>query len=219
MFFRLLEVSWESARVLLFPLTLAAFGLPLLAVQTFGADPSVGNLQSLDPWLPFFPTLAMAIGFSLALAVWSWDHQGDHIYALSLPVTRAGWAFEKMSAGIALLLIPSLGFALGAFIAAATLDVPEGLNAYPLDLSLRFFFASLVAYSMMFALAAGSLRTATVVIGGALTVLVFGQLALSLGAGIFGYREIHVIGPLLDAAQAWPGPAHVFTGDWLLIDV
>ncbi len=219
MFFRLLEVSWESSRLLLFPFTLAAFGLPLLAVQGFGSDPTVGNLQSFDPWLPLFPTLALAIGLSLGLAVWNWDHQGGHVYALSLPVTRAGWALEKMSAGIALLLIPGLAFALGALIATAFVTVPEGLQAYPIDLSLRFFFASLVSYCMMFALAAGSMRTAVLVVGGVLSLLVFGQLALSFAAQALGVQEVIFLSVLLDFAQAWPGPLHVFTGDWLLIDV
>jgi len=219
MFFRLLEVSWESSRLPLFPLTLAAFGLPLMAVQAFAFQPAVSSLWYLDPWLPVFPLLAITVGFTLALTVWNWDHQGEHIYSLSLPVTRSGWALEKMSAGIALMCIPAAAFTLGSFLATAFLDLPEGLHAYPTDLSLRFFFASLTAYSMMFALAAGSIRTALTVIGGTLAFFVFGQVLVSFGSRLLGYPDIFLLGAVLDGATSWPGPLHVFVGDWMLVDV
>lgn len=219
MFSRLLEVSWEASRLALLPLTVAAFGLPIAAVQAFAFEPSAGTLWYLSPWLPVFPFLAMVTGFTLALSVWNWDHQGQHIYSLSLPVTRSGWALEKMSAGILLMCLPAAAFTLGSFLATAFLDLPEGLHAYPLDISLRFFFASLVAYSTMFALAAGSVRTATLVMASIFGFFSVGQLLISFGSTLFGYEDFFLLQALLDAAQAWPGPLHVFVGDWMLVDV
>jgi len=219
MFSRLLEVSWEASRLALFPLTVAAFGLPIAAVQAFAFEPSAGTLWYLSPWLPVFPLLAICTGFTLALTVWNWDHQGQHIYALSLPVTRSGWALEKMSAGILLMCLPASAFAAGSFLSTAFLDLPDGLHAYPLDLSLRFFFACLVAYSIMFALAAGSIRTATLVMGSVIGFFTAGQILVSFGSTLFGYDDFFLLQSFLNVAQDWPGPLHVFVGDWMLVDV
>lgn len=219
MFIRIMEISWESSRLVLFPLTVAAFGLPLLSVQGFGVDPTASNLESLGPWLPLYPLLALTCGFSLALSVWNWDHQEDHIYSLVLPVSRWGWAVEKMTSGVLLLAIPSFTFMIGAYLATATLTVPDGLNTYAMDLSLRFFYASLVAYAAMFALAAGSIRTALMVMGGTLTFFVFGQVVASFVSFAFGGPDLFLFGAFVEVLSAWPGPMHVFLGDWLLVDV
>ena len=219
MFRRVLEISWESSRVALFPLTVASFGLPLASVQGFGASPEANNLAALDPWLPLYPLLALAVGFSLALSVWNWDHQAEHIYSLTLPISRAGWAVEKMSTGVVLLMIPFFAFMLGAYLATATLTIPAGLHAYPMDLSLRFFYASLVSYSLMFALAAGSVRTALLILGGALGFFVVGQAIAAFASMVFGVPDIFLFGAFVELLNNWPGPLHVFLGDWLLVDV
>ena len=219
MFMRLLDLSWESARVALYPLTVASFGLPLIAVQQFAVNPSVSGLSDMAPWLPLFPLLAVAVGFSLALLVWNWDHQGNHVYALSLPVSRWNWALQKMGTGVVLLALPSGAFLAGSLLATLTVTLPEGLHGYALDVSARFFFAALVAYSTLFAMASGTIRTALLVLGSVLSFFVVGQLALTILAEAFGWGQVFLVPAVLEFMQAWPGPLHVFVGDWMLFDV
>jgi len=73
-------------------------------------------------WLPFYPMLALAIGITLALSSWNWDHQLKHVYALSLPVTRLEYSLLKMGAGAALAMLPVIGLWIGAHVASMSLE-------------------------------------------------------------------------------------------------
>ena len=44
---------------------------------------------------------------------------------------------------------------LGSHVAAMSIAVPAGLNAYPNALALRFFLAMMLSYAMLFAMALG----------------------------------------------------------------
>jgi hypothetical protein len=69
----------------------------------------------------------------------------------------------------------------------------------------RFLFAALIVYAIVFALAAGTVRTTFRV---ALVILVLLTLA-----GIFASDVI------VRMLATWPGPFAVFGGNWMLIDV
>jgi len=224
----MLFLHWKQVRFVLLPFVLAAYALPLLAVQGLGSLPGV-EAPSLAAyrivadaafWLPAFPLLAAATGVTLALSSWNWDHHLGHVYALSLPVSRRRYAINKMAAGVVLAALPALAFWIGAHVAVASITLPPGLHAYPDQLAVRFFAATLVAYALLSALAAGTMRT---------TVwLLIGVAALSLSSVLLSQwvfprvgvlQHVDVVGWILRALSAAPGPFQVFSGNWTLIDV
>ena len=223
----MLFVHWKQVRLLLIPFVVAAFGLPLLAVQGLGADAADGVSAEVyqivsghQLWLPLFPMLAGAVGIVLALTAWSWDHRLGHVYALSLPVARWEYALLKMGAGIALGLVPTLAFWIGTHVAAASVTLPAGLSAYPNQLALRFFLAMLIAYAFFFALGAGTMKTTVWVVSGIFAALVASEV---LGDVLVLYFSDLEGLSFLELASDWfverGGPLEVFTGNWTLIDV
>jgi hypothetical protein len=223
----MLFVHWKQVRLLLIPFVVAAFGLPLLAVQGLGADATGGVsaevyqiVSGYQVWLPLFPMLAGAIGIVLALTAWNWDHLLGHVYALSLPVARWEYALLKMGAGIALGLVPTLAFWIGAHVAAASVTLPAGLNAYPNQLALRFFLAMLMAYAFFFALGAGTVKTTVWVVTGIFAALVASEVLGDVLVLYFsGLENLSYLELATDWLVERGGPFEVFTGNWTLIDV
>ena len=232
MFKQMLYVNWKGSRLVLFPLVIASFGLPLLAVQgvlwepelaeRFGYTNSAANmLDHLQLWLPLFPALAAGVGGIMALAVWNWDHKVEHVYPLSLPLPRWEYSLLKMGSGALLLLAPAFTFWMGALLATASVPIPEGLNPYPTSLAIRFLFASGIAYTVMFAMAAGTMRTAIIVLTAFVGFLVAGSMMSDVivemvRPDLRGWSFLRWFSLLL---VQWPGPFEVFTGSWMLIDV
>jgi len=223
----MLFLHWKQIKVALIPFVVVAFALPLLSVQGTGGagDMDRGTaayviLASSEVWLPVFPALAMAIGITLALSSWNWDHQLDHVYALSLPLPRWEFALLKMGAGAALATLPAAGFWVGVHLAAAAVTLPPGLHAYPNALALRFFLAILLSYAAFFALAAGTVKTTVIVVS---TLFLVGV----VGVGLSGYlgdfstffQNTNPVQAVLDLASSSHGPLEVFLGAWALIDV
>jgi len=207
----MLFIHWKQVRWPLLPFAVLAFGLPLLSIQGLGGDLiSDPLIPAFSDWaivsLPAYPALAFLTGVLLALTAWNWDHQLNHVYALSLPLARWEYALLKMGAGAALALVPTLSLWIGAHIAAASVVLPEGLHAYPNQLAFRFFIAVLFSYSLLFALAAGTVKTVS-------------------WSFAIGFAAIMLLGNLsfLDIAiqYLWRpgGPFEVLTGSWALIDV
>jgi hypothetical protein len=224
----MLFLHWKQVRFVLLPLALAAYALPLLAVQGLGNAPGM-TAPGLEAyrivfgsaiWQTAFPLLATAVGVTLALSSWNWDHQLGHVYALSLPISRRRYAAMKMGAGAALALLPALTLWAGARVAAASVSLPPGLHAYPDQLAIRFLAATLVAYAILFAMAAGTIRTTLWVLAGIGALLVFDVVAtewLFPWLGVF--RDRSLAGWLYHLLSTAPGPFQVFTGHWTLIDV
>lgn len=230
MFKQMLYVSWKGSRLTLFPLIIAAFGLPLLAVQWLVTDPMLLSasgqstssfLDRLGMTLPLFPALAAAVGSITALSVWNWDHRVEHVYPLSLPLARWQYSLMKMGTGAVLLLVPTFAFWMGALLATASVPIPEGLHAYPTALTFRFLSAVLIAYAVMFTMAAGTMRTAIIVLTGFVGVMVAGSMLSDVIIETFhpDLRGWSFVSLVLRAAIRWPGPFEVFTGSWMLIDV
>jgi len=224
----MLFLHWKQVRFVLLPFMIAAYALPLLAVQGLGSP--IGVLgPSLEAyrvvytyaiWLPSFPLLATAIGVTLALSSWNWDHQLGHVYALSLPISRRRYAAMKMGAGAVLTLLPAAALWIGAHTAVSSITLPPGLHAYPDQLAIRFLAATLVAYALLFAMASGTIRTTLWVlaaIGGLLVLDVVATEWLFPWMGIF--HDHSLAGWLYRLLSTAPGPFQVFTGSWTLIDV
>jgi hypothetical protein len=234
-FRQILFVNWKAARFGMIPLIMAAFGLPLLSVQGVRHAAAAGFpledgrvatgaevLQWVTEWSHLYPALALALGTVLALMLWNWDHRGKHVYPLSLPLPRWKYVLLKMGAGGVLLLIPVGVLWLGSLLAVSTIEIPEGLRAYPTAITFRFLLATLIAFAVFFALAAGTMRTAVILLIVWIALLFLGEVAPPILAGILdmpmlsGFRLLDWI---LDTSMSWPGPFEVFAGNWLLIDV
>lgn len=228
MYKSMLFLHWKQVRLALIPFAMASFGLPLMAVEGLGTPPGM-EAASLEAyqfmsgfavWLPFFPLLAGGVGVTLALSAWNWDHQLDHVYALSLPLTRWEYTMAKFVAGAALALVPAASLWLGAHVAAASVSLPVGLNAYPNELAVRFTLAILLSYGLFSAMAAGTIRTTVIVISFVVAFLVFGIVANELLAFQQPrFAQTNVIEAVVMWLAEAGGPFEVFNGSWSLIDV
>lgn len=223
-----LYLHWKQARLLLLPMVVACFALPLLNVQGMGTPEGSATLaynaylgvSGANLWIGVYPLLAVVVGVILALTAWNWDHQLGHVHALSLPIPRWKYALLKMSAGTTLLLAPTAALWLGALAASAAISLPEGLHAYPNALAFRFLLAALLIYSMIFALAAGTIRTTVIVVSAVLAFFIFGGWVVAAAGPLFHVPESFSFGRWLTHMLVnAPGPFHVFSGSWSLIDV
>lgn len=215
---QILKLQWKTIRLALIPLVIAAFSLPLASVQVL--DGGFASLAAHELLSASFPMLAGAVGVLLGLSIWNWDHQGGHVYALSLPVARWEYALLKFGAGVVLVLVPGVAFLAGSLVATAAVEIPAGLDAYPVELTLRFLFGSLLVYALLFALASGTTRTAVTVLAFVAAGPVLAEMAIQIAA-VF-WPEMAQIRPV---EWVWlrivefPGPFGVFTDSWMLIDV
>ncbi len=220
---QLLFLHWKAARWGLLPWVVAAFGVPLLIVGRLSVD---GSLQSADLWQqmiplsPVFPLLAVAAGSTIALTAWSWDHRQGHVYALALPVPRWRYSWTKFLAGLTLAAIPAVALGTGGLIAASMVELPELVQAYPGALAFRFYLATLAAYGVMFSLAAGTMRTALIVLSVGLGAVFIGDGVVDFAARVIPALEgVRLTDVLLDVASQPASPFRVLTGNWLLFDV
>lgn len=214
MFNALMAVQWKWTKGAALLATIIGFGLPIWSVQSidlehYGPGYVVARMQSFGV---AYALLAGMVGLAFALLAWSADHRGRHVYALTLPVSRARYAAMRFGSGAVFLLLPALGVLAGCVIGVVIANVPNGLHGYPVALALRFFLASAVAFSIFFAVAASTARAAGVVLGGVAAVFF---LAFALSAASV---DVDVLGKVSDFLFTQPGPLSVFTGRWMLID-
>lgn len=213
MFPAILRTQWKGSRTLVLLATLVGFALPLgsLSSARDALNPTqfIGAMQQ---WAGGYAILAAGLGLLIAMAAWQPDHAGRHVYALSLPVSRARYTLMRMGAGAALMVPPVLAVLLGALIVAAS-DIPNGLHAYPLALALRFAFAAAVAYAIFFAIASSTPQTAGVILG-VIAAVIFTQYLMS----IMGSKQ-DILEPIVRFIFVKPGLLSIFTGRWMLVDV
>lgn len=231
MFQQILYTQWKSIRLGLIPMVIAAFGLPLMAVQdlvvpkvlpsgvTPGAVEAEMIFSSWQIWIPIFPALAFLLGVVLALNAWNWDHKAGHIYSLSLPLPRWEYVLLKMGAGALLLLLPALALTVGSFVAAGSLQLPNGLHAYPALLSARFLMAAMIMYGVLFAMASGTIRTTVIIVSVLVGAFVGGGLLTGFISELSPSFDWNMATWLMGAITEWPGPFEVFLGNWNLVDV
>jgi hypothetical protein len=218
MFKVILLSQWKWTRLPLLGFVLAAFALPLLSARgasvasqdNWRIEEMLSNLQS---WGLAYPVLAGLLGLILARGTWGADHQGKHVYALSLPVPRWDYVLMRFAAGALLVAIPVVALWAGAMVATVATTLPPSLQAYPTILTLRFGLAALVAYAVIFAISAGTNKTAGYILAGVAAVVLL-QLFLD-AVGI----ETLFVQSLLVKLVLWPGPFEIFTGRWMLFDV
>jgi hypothetical protein len=214
---QILSVQWKWARLMLAAATLLTFSLPALSVRRIegfgGMSTAQGLLSSMQIWSPIYALTATMLGVAIGVLAWAADHRGRHVYALTLPLARWHYALMRMGSGVILLALPFASLLIGGIAATSSIAIPAGLHAYPLALATRFALASLVSFSLIFAISSGTPRTAAWLLG-LLTVLIVGDLV-----GEMLNQQFH----LLQSTFRWlfpsPGLFEVFTGRWMLIDV
>jgi hypothetical protein len=167
----------------------------------------------LQSWGYFYPVLAIFAGLATALTAWAVDHQGRHVYALTLPLPRQQYVLFRFAAGAILLAPAVIGVWVGGLVASVSITLPPGLHAYPTALAFRFALATLLLYAFVFAVAAGSRRTGLAIIWGMAGVMVL-QVLLHALTTRFDLLE-WIFGRLAN----WPGPLEVFAAAWMLINV
>ena len=208
------KTQWKWTRSVVLLATLIAFAIPLASLQSARNAYSAGDFVShMQVWGIGYALLAAGTGLLVALAAWGPDHRGRHVYALSLPVTRARYALLRYTAGAMFIAPPVVAVLASAMIVSLNSAIPVGLHAYPIALTLRFAFAALVAYSIFFAISSSTPRAAGIVIG-CIAALFFAQFLLGLLSSHFD-----VLGSVGRWVFAEPGILSVFSGRWTLVDV
>jgi hypothetical protein len=214
MFRAIVFTQWKWTRTALLMATLAAFGIPLASLRSASGMPTPSDfIGVMQTWGVAYAILAAMCGLLVALAAWGHDHQGRHVYALSLPVPRWHYALLRFGAGAIFLLAPTLAVLVGALIVAASGAIPEGLHAFPVAVALRFFFAAAVAFALFFAIGSGTTRTAAVILG-AFAALLLAQWAIEL-SGV----KYDLLSRIAEFVFLRPGILSVFSGRWMLVDV
>src|SRR4051812_48952709 len=104
----IVETQWRWTRIVALIATIAAFALPLLSLQDAHSGWSPADFVGrIERWGPAYALIAAGLGLAVALAAWAHDQRGRHVYALSLPVSRARYVLMRFGAG-ALFLAPAV---------------------------------------------------------------------------------------------------------------
>jgi len=221
MYRQVLKAQWLAARLPVVLLGVLAFALPLLTVTT-GGSLADAPAERVGQWLfaaqqvgVLIPALALLAGLLLGIGAWAPDHAGKHVYALALPVPRWMFVLLRFAAGLALLVIPVVALGVGALVATLSVSLPDGVHAYPMQLTVRFAMASLVCYAIFFAISIATRRAALVTLG--LICGVF--LADAVLASLSIKDAASVTGAVFNLLTAWPGPLSILMGRWALFDV
>jgi hypothetical protein len=212
-----LAVQWQRARVLVILLSLAVFILPVFIVgQRYIEGPDFLRIKALVDAAQsagkLFPVLALGLGLALGVMAWADDQRAGHVYALTLPQSRERYVLMRYAAAGVLLLIPIASLLGGAIIASNAVDLPEGVRAYPLQLTARFSLAAFTCYSVFFALSIATRRAARI-IAFALVLVIVGELVTTMFIENFS-----LVNTILHGATLWPSPFALLTGRWALFD-
>ena len=218
MFKQILYTQWKWTGWFVVLTAIGVFAVPVMSVQAVSAwGQSRGEaailLESLASWGHFYPIAAAAAGVVIAVAGWSADQAGNHVYALSLPLPRWHYVLLRYSAGAILLAPVVLGMWVGGLLASVSVAIPLGLHPYPTTLALRFGLAAALSYTFMFALSSGTKRTAMIGFGGVVAIFALQAVLSATGS------DYNLIQGTFDTLMQWPGPFDVFGSQWMLINV
>lgn len=217
MFRAIFATQWKWTRGVVLPAACLTFALPILsmraserALEEMNARMLLAGIQSFGI---FYALAAALIGLMIAATAWTPDHAGRHVYALSLPVERWKYVAMRFAAGAATLGAPVLTLLLGALVAISMVDLPPGLQTHPIALVIRFALASLLAYGIFFSISSGTKRTAGVIIGVLIAIMLAELVFDAVGVRISPFLW------LVDMVMSAPGIFGVFNSRWMLIDV
>lgn len=213
MYRMMLLTQWKWTRAIVLLATVLGFAIPLASLQAAnGSSSAVDFVQRMQRFGVWYALLAAGLGLAVAITAWAHDQRGRHVYALTLPVSRARYVMMRLGAGFTFLLPAAFAVLLGALVVALVGPIPEGLMVYPVALTLRFFFAACVAFTLFFAIGSATQKTAGIILGAIAAVL--------LTQYVFAVLEMDV--PLLERTLELlfrsPGVFSVFSGRWSLVD-
>ena len=217
MFAQVLYTQWKWAKTELFLYVLAAFLVPTIIIRigfSYVDTYAIRSVLGVGTFAGvFFAMLAMLCAFGLAWRPYILDAGLKHVGPLSLPISWGEFVRLRFLAGATLLLIPAVAVLFGGVLATASVTVPPTLHSYPGGLAVRFYLASLVAYSAAFALQYVAGKNAVRV---ALIFLLVVAVA-EVTSQLLGYSSI--VAGAWNVLTNWPGPFSVFAARWMLIDV
>jgi len=219
MFKEILRAQWRGSRLAVIILAVLAFATPLTTVY-WGGDLGSAGPDRVASWLAgaertasLLPYLALLVGVTAGFLAWAPDHAGRHVYALSLPVSRARFVALRFAAGAVITAAPAAAVLTGAVLAALSVSLPEGLHAYPVQLTVRFLLASLTIYAIIFALSIATKR-AQLAVAGVIGGVIVADILLAAWSVRFS-----VTAATLFWLTTWPGPLSILAGSWALFDV
>lgn len=213
MFRAIVETQWKWMRGYALIATVLAFVIPLASLQSAsrasGANEFVGAVQGFGVW---YALLAATTGLCAAFTAWSHDHRGRHVYALTLPISRAQYVIMRLGAGALFMLPPVLALLIGAWAVAVFGTIPDGLHVYAVSIAIRFALAALVAYALFFAVSSATSKAAGIVLG-----LIAALFLLTYLANVANL-PLDFLPRVGRALFESPGIFSVFTGRWMLVD-
>ncbi len=219
MFGQVLRAQWKYSRAAVAVFTVLCFAAPLATVYYRPGEVRTGGVP-VSSWLlgaervgAAIPVLALLLGVVFGLGAWAPDTAGRHVYALAMPVPRWHYVLLRFGAGAALTTFPVGSLVAGCLIAAAAVTLPEGVHAYPVQLGLRFGFAVLVCFALIFTLAIATRRAVLGVLG-----VLGGMVMADVLLGAAGQESV-VTETMFRLLTTWPGPLSILIGRWALFDV
>lgn len=213
-FLAMLRVQWRWCRGILLSGAAVAGLLPFLSLRGITASLMPAEaMAGIRAWSPMYPAVAALLGLLVALASWAADRRGQHVHALTLPIERWRYVLLRFTGGALLLALPIVILAVAAWWATASAALPAGLSPYPWSLAFRFAVGTLLAFALFFAILSGTPRTAAIVLG-----ILVGVVLLDLVLGVVLPR-VGLGNDLLTALFVGPGPFALFAGRWMLVDV
>lgn len=211
----ILWMQWKHTRAMALLTALIAFALPLASLQSArGTDSAQEFVLRMQVWGGAYALVAALAGLLVAMAAWNPDHTGRHVYALSLPISRANYVWYRFVAGATFLLPTVIAVLIGSLVVAWSGAIPNGLHAYPVALALRFAVAAATAYALFFAIASGTSKTAGIIIAIIASVLLTQFLLIAVADS-----KIDILKPIFTFIFYRPGILSVFSGRWMLVDV
>src|SRR5437763_1316532 len=136
MFRVMLYSQWKWSRLIVLMGSVAGFALPLVSVHGAAREDSSPLqapelLHAVQSWGVLYPVLAATLGMLVAIASWTPDHRGRHVYALVLPVPRWRYVLLRFGAGALLLAAPITAVLLGALLATMSAAIPASRQKPP----------------------------------------------------------------------------------------
>jgi len=219
MFRAILYTQWKWARPVLVLAAIIAGWIPLQALRsapyktmgTYHIPTLYGSITAASTGYQF---LALAVAVVLAVSTWQADSTRQHVYALSLPISR--WRFVLMRFGAGAVLLGGVAAAVGVFggVAAAIAPLPPMLHAYPVGLAIRFWLGTLIPFGVIFALLTSNPRRVKWVVAGVITLF-----AVDLMLASFGVTQAPLLKVVFEGLYEPGGPLTAFLSRWMLIDV
>lgn len=221
MFLATLKLQWRVSRAVVGIFTVLAFTAPLMAVylrppagEAVVADYVSGWLHASQAVGQLVPMIALFFGVFLGMTSWSMDHLGRHVYALSLPVQRSMLVSLRFLTGVALTTLPVIGLGAGSLLATSMVQLPEGVHAYPVQLTVRFGLTVLVCFAIFFAISIATRRAILLTLGSMAAIAL-----ADVGVNSLLGRNLRLTELTIHFLTTWPGPLSLLVGRWGLFDV